>query len=88
MTIESVPTTTQSTGTNGLAVTALVTGIFSVLFCWGGWLFAGTAAVAIVAGITGNRSPKAQHGLATAGLVLGVVAAVLEFLILCSVGHP
>jgi tetrahydromethanopterin S-methyltransferase subunit F len=88
MTVESVSTNTQSTGTNGLAVASLVTGLLSVVFCWGGWVFVATAAVAVFTGIRGNRSVKSQHGVATAGVVLGVIAAVLEFVILCSIGRP
>jgi len=78
-------------GTNGFAVTALVTGILSLLFFWGGWLFVATAGVGIATGIKGARvaaTGKGQRGLATAGLVLGILAAVLEFVMLCSIGRP
>jgi hypothetical protein len=81
----------QVTGTNGFAVAALVTGILSLVFFWGGWLFAATSALAIFAGVRGGRVAvlgKGQRGLATAGLVLGILAAVLEFVMLCSVGRP
>jgi hypothetical protein len=78
-------------GVNGLAVTSLVIGIFSVLFCWGGWLFVATAATAIATGVYGARAARAgkgQLGLATSGLVLGIVAVVLEVLLLISLGRP
>lgn len=76
------------TGTNGLAVTALVTGILSLVFCWGGWLFVATAATAIYTGVKSNRGVNGSRGAATAGIVLGVIAAVLEFLLLVSIGRP
>jgi hypothetical protein len=81
----------QATGTNGFAVTALVTGILSLVFFWGGWLFVATAALAIFAGVKGGRvavAGRGQRGLATAGLVLGILSAVLEFVVLCSIGRP
>ncbi len=84
-------TIVQATGTNGFAVTALVTGILSLVFFWGGWLFVATAALAIFAGVKGGQvavAGKGQSGLASAGLVLGILAAVLEFVVLCSIGRP
>ena len=81
----------QVTGSNAFAVAALVTGILSLVFFWGGWLFVATAAVAIFAGAKGGRVAvlgKGQRGLATAGLVLGILAAALEFVMLCSIGRP
>jgi len=93
MSTDSIPTNSVSrtAGTNGMAVAALVTGIVSVIFCWGGWLFVGTAAAAVFTGVRGGRAAvdgKGQRGVATAGLVLGIIAAVLEFVILCSIGRP
>ena len=81
----------QAAGGNAFAVAALVTGILSLVFFWGGWLFVATAAVAIFAGVKGGRAAvlgKGQRGLATAGLVLGILAAVLEFVMLCSIAQP
>ena len=92
MTTDSASTTNSSntitTGTNGLAVTALVTGILSLVFCWGGWLFVATAAAAIFTGVKANRGVKGSRGAATAGIVLGIVAACFEFIFLCSIGRP
>jgi hypothetical protein len=93
MSIESAQpvAVTRTTGTNGFAVAACVTGIISLLFFWGGWLFAATAAAAIFTGVKGGQaatSGKGQRGLATAGLVLGILAAVLEVIMLASVGRP
>jgi len=59
---------------NGQAVASLVTGIVSLVFCWGGWLFVATSAIAVVTGIRGGRAAKTgkgQLGVATAGLVIG-----------------
>jgi len=81
----------RATGSNAFAVTALVTGILSLIFFWGGWLFVATSAVAVFAGVKGGRVAvlgKGQRGLATAGLVLGILASVLEFVMLCSIGRP
>lgn len=83
--------TVASTGTNGWAVASLVAGIVSVIFFWGGWLFVATSAAAIGSGVKGARvsgTGKGQRGVATAGLVLGVIASILEFFMLCSIGHP
>lgn len=89
MTTDSVSTTNATTtGTNGLAVTALVTGILSLVFCWGGWLFVATAAAAIFTGVKANRGGKGSRGAATAGIVLGIVAVCFEFIFLCSIGRP
>jgi hypothetical protein len=85
------PTVVTAKGTNGMAVAALVTGIFSIIFFWAGWLFVATAAVAIFTGVRGARAAVAgrgQRGMATAGLVLGIIAAALEFIFLVSVGTP
>ena len=78
-------------GVNGAAVASLVLGILSALFFWGGWLFVITAAVAVVTGVVGGRaarSGRGQLGLATAGLVLGIIAAALELILLASIGAP
>lgn len=78
-------------GMNGQAVASLVLGILSLVFCWGGWLFVATSIAAIVTGISGGRAAKSgrgQLGTATAGLVIGIVAIVLQFLFLAAVGTP
>ena len=69
---------------NGLAVAGFVLGITSVIFCWWG-IF---ALVQVVLAITfsaigrGHAKRGAPHsGLATAGLILGIIGAVLYFLI-------
>jgi len=83
--------TVRVPGTNGFAVTALVTGVVSLVFFWGGWLFVAIAALAVFAGVKGGRVAllgKGQRGIATAGLVLGILAATLQLVMLCSIGHP
>jgi len=85
---QQLPTTA---GMNGQAVASLVSGIASLLFFWGGWLFVATAAAAIVLGVRGGhaaRAGKGQLALATAGLVVGILAVILEFVFLASVGTP
>ncbi len=78
-------------GMNAKAVTALVVGILSLVFFWGGWLFVAGAAGAVVAGVSGSRAARGgrgQLGVATAGLVLGSIALVLELICLASIGRP
>lgn len=63
---------------NKFAVAALVLGIVSILT----WLFpiAGyiTTIIAIVLGVKGRKSEK--HGMATAGMVLGIIFLVITFI--------
>lgn len=89
--VPGTPEMGRAAGTNGMAITALVVGIVSTIFFWGGWLFVVSTGAAVVTGVLGNRAAaagKGQRGMATAGLVLGVVAGVLELCLLCSVGRP
>jgi Domain of unknown function (DUF4190) len=71
----------QVAGKSGMAVASLVLGIVAMLTFWvwiGGLLF---APLAIVFGVLGRKEtrggPKSGEGLATAGLVLGILAVVL-----------
>ena len=69
---------------NGLAVAGFVLGITSVVFCWWGIFALVQVILAITFGAIGRGNAKrgAPHsGLATAGLILGIVGAVLYFLI-------
>ena len=92
MDIESTANShSTGSGTNSFAVAALVTGIVSLVFCWGGWLFVAAGVAAVAAGVKGGRvavNGTGQRGLATAGLVLGAIALVFEFVLLCSIGRP
>jgi hypothetical protein len=69
-----------ATGTSGLAVAALVTGIFAMLTFWV-WGAIVLSPMAIAFGIVGRKqtrgTPRDGEGMATAGLILGVVAIVL-----------
>ena len=67
-------------GMNGQAVASLVSGIVSLVFFWGGWLFVATSLFAIATGVRGSRTAKSgrgQLGIATAGMVItGLAEAV------------
>lgn len=72
-----------STGGSGLAITALVLGVVSLLLCWVpivNNLFAVTAIVAVVLGLVAARRAKkgrsTGRGVARAGWILGVIALV------------
>lgn len=68
----------------GEAIAAMVLGIISAAFCWFGWVCFIALALAIVAIILAvkarNRMPLGVQGrgMATAGLVLGIVGASLS----------
>ncbi len=74
-------------GTNGLAVAALVLGILSLLgafVCGSGLLF---GAIGIVLGVLGlkkaNSEPsQPQRGVAIAGIVTGAIGTVLSILVI------
>lgn len=69
---------------NGLAVAGFVLGITCVIFCWWGIFALIQVVLAITFSGVGRSHAKrgAPHGgLATAGLILGIVGAVLYFLI-------
>ena len=85
---QQVPATARM---NGQAVVALVTGILSLVFFWGGWLFVAMSCAAVVTGVRGGRAARTgrgQQGIATAGLIIGILAAVLQFFFLVSTGRP
>ena len=69
---------------NGLAVTAMVLGIISVVLCWVWFLGGVLALLAIVFGALGmgraKRANGAGKGAAVAGLVLGVVGLLLAII--------
>ncbi len=69
---------------NGLAVAGLVLGITCVIFSWWGIFTLVQVILAITFSAVGRGRAKrgAEHGgLATAGLVLGIIGAVLYILI-------
>lgn len=71
-------------GAKGKSIAALVLGIVAAVFCWFGWfsiIALVMAIVAIVLGVQGrNACPVGYQGrgLATAGLVLGIIGTVLS----------
>ncbi len=81
----------QSKPTNARAIAALVNGILGLVFFWGGWIFVAVSIAAIVMGVTGlkvSRNTASGSGMATAGLVLGIITVVLQVILLASVGFP
>lgn len=66
----------------GLSIGALVCGIVSVVFSFiYVWIGLITGVVAIVLAVNGRKkAPKGQTGMATAGLVLGIVGTSLSAL--------
>lgn len=76
----------DSSGADGLAVASLVLGILALPFvcCWP--LGLPLAALAVVMGAVGLRS-RDNHGLAVAGLVLGIVSAcIVGFILTLGIG--
>lgn len=87
----SQPADIRTSRTNGLTIASLVTAILSLVFFRGGWLFVATAAVAIFTGVKRAQAAvngKGQRGIATTGLVLGIIAGVLEVIFFASVRAP
>ena len=72
--------------TKGIAIASMVCGIISVVFCWFGYFAIVALALGIVAIIlsvkAGKEAPNGQRpGMATAGLVLGIIGVVLSGII-------
>lgn len=75
----------------GMAVGALVCGIVSVVFCWLFYVAIPASLVAIVLGVLARKKlPQGGAGMATAGLVLGIIGLGLSVLtiacIVCAAG--
>ena len=76
----------------GLAITGFVLGIVSVVLCWFGvfsFLALPLAIVGLVLSIVGGKKLKANNmptGLATAGLVIGIISVVLTGIVFVSCG--
>ena len=76
--------TVAKPATNGFGVAALVLGIIGVVFSV---LFGGVlGALAITFGAVGRTRPNT--GMATAGLVLGIIALCIQVLVLLTFKHP
>ena len=70
----------------GLGIGALVCGIISVVFCWvgyGAFITLILGIVAIVLAVKAGKMAPGGHrsGMATAGLVLGIIGVVLSGII-------
>ncbi len=80
MTGWTVPPASPPQAANGLAIAGMILGITSVIFCWWGLFSLAQVVLAIVfGGVAINRANRgAPHkGMAVAGLVCGIVGAVL-----------
>lgn len=81
--ISETPTTPANDG-KGMSITALVLGIVGAAGGWCGWfgyIALAAAILGIIFGVKGRKMSVAVHGkpsgLATAGLVLGIIGTVL-----------
>ena len=95
---QSDPTPTTPTPTppaaaaarNGFGVTALVLGIIGAVFCWIPGLGGGLAVLAVIFGGLGyaraRRGEANNPGMAIAGLVLGVVAFLIQVVVTAAIG--
>lgn len=69
------------TGSNGVAIAALVVGIIGALLCWVPIVGLVLGLVALVLGIVGVRR-RTGKGMAIAGIVLGAIAVVVGVVVL------
>ena len=77
----------SSSGSNGMAVGALVLGILSLLgafFCGSGILF---GLIAVVLGVLGMKKANSlpgqpQRGLAIAGIVTGAIGSIISIIVI------
>ena len=69
----------RSNGSNGLAITALILGILSIPACCCPIVGIVTSIISIVTGSMGLKNPEGK-GMATAGLVLGIIGLILAII--------
>ncbi|HEY3894758.1 MAG TPA: DUF4190 domain-containing protein [Pseudonocardiaceae bacterium] len=90
MTQSTITPPAQAAQRNGFGVTALVLGIVGAVFSWVPVLGLILAVLAVVFGALGYaRARKGQatnSGMAIAGLVLGVIAFVIQIIVFAAVG--
>lgn len=84
MSEENLNTTTAPEEKKGLSVAAMILGIISLVFFCVWYLSIPCAIIAIVLGVLGRK--KGGKGMATAGIVLGIIAIILVVLILVLAG--
>jgi len=71
---------------NGIAVASLVLGIVSIVFSWIWFLALPAGIVAIVLGVKARKLGGPKAGMATAGLVMGIIGTVLGGIVaICAV---
>lgn len=66
----------------GFAIAALVLGIVSIVFCCLWYISIPTGVVGIILGVMGRKKCTTAQGMATAGLVLSIIGAVLSILLI------
>ncbi len=64
-----------------LSIVSLATGIFSVGFCWAGYVGLPFGIAAIVTGAIAKKKDS-KSGMAKAGLILGIIGSVLSLVFL------
>ncbi len=71
----------------GLAITALILGIASIVFCWVWWLSIPAGVVGLVLGIIGLRKGQ-PRGMALTGVILsaiGIVIAIILIIVIAAI---
>lgn len=74
-----------NTGKDGKAVSSLVLGIISLVFCWSCGMTIITSVIGLILGIISLVKAKSNMGIAIAGVVtsgIGLVLGVLSFIIM------
>lgn len=75
---------------NGMGIAALIFGVLALLTCWIPIIGLVLGIVAIILGIVGrgraNRLQATNKGVATGGLVLGILSAVINIILIFVVG--
>jgi hypothetical protein len=72
-----MPLVQPNQGGGGLAITSMVLGIISIVFCWFFYLSLPVAIVGLILSIVARRSPV-RRGIATAGLVCSIIGLVFS----------
>lgn len=76
--VQQAPTSPAATGSQGIAVAALVLGILSLVLFSVPFVGIGMGIVALCLGLTAKkRLPQSEQGMANAGFVLGIIGTVL-----------
>lgn len=65
----------------GLAITALILGIASVVFCWVWWISIPAGIVGLVLGIIGMKKGQ-PRGMALTGIILSAIGIVIAIILI------